>query len=414
MNFLVDKESLIGMNVYILYGIYLFNSVISYFLFAYKNCLLSAHQRLDIVSNVNSAFNLIMYVLQVIILIVLKNYYLYALLIPITTILTNIINAYFATKMFPDYHCKGKLVKQKVNNIKRQVTGLMMNKVCQVSRNSLDSIIISVFLGLTTVAIYNNYYYIISSLNGFMVILSNAILAGVGNSITVESQKKNYSDMSKFLFMYMWIVGLSTCCLACLYQPFMKLWVGETLMLKNPDMILFCLYYYCLQMGVIRGVYYDAAGLWWYGKFRAFSEALLNIVLNIILGKIWGITGIICATLISLVLVNYIYGSHLLFKYYFTQYKASEYYKANGYYMLITLIGTTFTYFICSKFPWGDSMITAFLWIVVRGITCFIIPNIIYLIAYKNNKQFMKSKEWVLAMVNSRLQRTKAYYKQKL
>ena len=82
--------------------------------------------------------------------------------------------------------------------------------------------------------------------------------------------------------------------------------------------------------------------------------------------------------------------------------------------MLITLIGTTFTYFICSKFPWGDSMITAFLWIVVRGITCFIIPNIIYLIAYKNNKQFMKSKEWVLAMVNSRLQRTKAYYKQKL
>ena len=32
----------------------------------------------------------------------------------------------------------------------------------------------------------------------------------------------------------------------------------------------------------------------------------------------------------------------------------------------------------------------------------------------KNNKQFMKSKEWVLAMVNSRLQRTKAYYKQKL
>ena len=124
------------------------------------------------------------------------------------------------------------------------------------------------------------------------------------NDLVIESKEKNYEDMSKFLFLYMWIAGWMTCCLACLYQPFMNIWVGRNLMLSLLNMFLFCLYFYCLQMGVIRGVYYDAAGLWWYGKFRAFSEAILNIVLNIVLGKFFGITGIIVATLISLILIN--------------------------------------------------------------------------------------------------------------
>lgn len=402
LKYLVKTDSLMGLNIYVLYAIYLTNSVVSYFLFAYKNCLLSAHQRLDIVSNVNTIFNLLMYSAQIAVLFLFKNYYLYVLIIPISTILINITNAYFATKMYPEYKCHGVLDKKKIEEIKKQVVGLMMNKVCQVSRNSLDSIVISAFLGLTVVAMYNNYYYILGALNGIMSIISNSILAGVGNSISVESKEKNYEDMSKFLFLYMWIAGWMTCCLACLYQPFMNIWVGRNLMLSLLNMFLFCLYFYCLQMGVIRGVYYDAAGLWWYGKFRAFSEAILNIVLNIVLGKFFGITGIIVATLISLILINYIYGSHLLFKYYFVSQNVKEYFVNNGWYMFVTAIVLVVTYWICNYVPFGETRAKQFGYMFIRGIICIIIPNILYTLIYANNKQFVESKEWVVGIVKSK------------
>ena len=48
-----------------LYGIYLFNTVISYFLFGYKQSLLTAHQRTDIISKRSMALQVIMYIAQV-------------------------------------------------------------------------------------------------------------------------------------------------------------------------------------------------------------------------------------------------------------------------------------------------------------------------------------------------------------
>ncbi len=395
LKYIVNMQTVPGINVYVLYLIYLFNSVVSYFMFAYKNCLLNAHQRLDIISNVTSAFYLAMYVVQFCGLVFFKNYYVYVLVIPVTTMLINIVNAYYASKMFPQYVCHGSLPKSKIVSIKRQVVGLMMNKVCQVSRNSFDSIVISAFLGLTMVAIYNNYFYIMSAITGFMVIISNSILAGVGNSISVDTQEKNFHDMEKFLFLYMWIAGWCTCCLACLYQPFMELWVGKSLVLPYYAMFLFCLYFYCLHMGVIRGVYYDAAGLWWYGKYRALAEAALNIVLNIVLGKLWGIVGIILATLISLILINYIYGSHFLFKYYFTEYKVSTYFKQNGLYMFVTFVVAAITYFVCSYIPFGETTAQRILMLIFRGIICVVLPNFLYGLAYQRNKQFVFSKIWI-------------------
>ena len=41
-----------GLNIYVLYMLHLASTVLSYWLFAYKNCLLRAHQRNDITNNI--------------------------------------------------------------------------------------------------------------------------------------------------------------------------------------------------------------------------------------------------------------------------------------------------------------------------------------------------------------------------
>lgn len=52
-------------NIYVLYFLNLGATVLSYWLFAYKNSLFQAHQRNDVVSKVTILTNTVMYVLQI-------------------------------------------------------------------------------------------------------------------------------------------------------------------------------------------------------------------------------------------------------------------------------------------------------------------------------------------------------------
>jgi transketolase len=67
----------------------------------------------------------------------------------------------------------------------------LSGKVAFASRHSFDSIVVSAFLGLTVVAMYNNYYYLISAISGLMVVFMSSISAGIGNSLVIETKEKN-------------------------------------------------------------------------------------------------------------------------------------------------------------------------------------------------------------------------------
>ena len=87
MNRFINGEVPHDINVQALYFIYLFNTVVSYFLFAYKNSLLSAFQRNDISSIVGTILTGIEYSIQIMLVIRFRNYYCYAVVFPVFTII---------------------------------------------------------------------------------------------------------------------------------------------------------------------------------------------------------------------------------------------------------------------------------------------------------------------------------------
>ena len=98
-------------NLYVLYFIYLFNTVISYFMYAYKAVLFSAHQRNDLTSKRSAVIQSVGNILRIVLLLLFKNYYIYALVLPLITLVTNLANAYLATKMFPNAkHFKSQIL----------------------------------------------------------------------------------------------------------------------------------------------------------------------------------------------------------------------------------------------------------------------------------------------------------------
>ena len=377
-------------NIYILYVLYLANSALSYFLFAYKSALLTAHQRNDVVSKVQTLSLIIQYSIQAFILLFLKNYYLFIAVCILCTIINNTIVMFITNKMYPEYKCDGEVSDIEKKSIRKKVTGLMIQKICATTRNSFDSIFISSFLGLTIVAIYSNYYSVLNAVISFLGIISVSIVASIGNSIVLESKEKNYNDMKKFNFMYMWISGLATVLLLCLFQPFMKLWMGDNYLLPLSSVILLSLYFYSLKLGDIRSAYFEAVGLWYEGRFRALLETIVNIVLNYFLGKYFGVNGIILATIISIILVNFCYGSTIIFKYYFTNVSVIDYFKSQLYYSFATLVACVISFMICNQID-----INPIMQIVVNVIVCLFISNFIYILFYRNKKEYIESKKFI-------------------
>lgn len=378
-------------NIYVLFYMYLFNTVISYFLFAYRSCLFTAHQRSDIVNNIQTTVIFFQYTIQLFILLFLKNYYFYFIITPIFTILNNCLAGIYSKKKYPQYKCDGNVSKNDRAGIVKHVSGLMIQKLSAVSRNSFDNIFISAFLGLAASAMYSNYYYIMSSVYSIIAIVISSLTASVGNSLLIESQEKNYKDFHKISFVYLWIAGWFSICLYCLYQPFMYLWVGKGLLLPKTTMILFCIYFYQNCFGDIFSLYIQAAGLWWKVKHIYALNALANILLNYILVRLWGIWGVLIATIITGLFIGSLSIGKALFDNYFKDYFYSKYLTEKLIFSLI-VIGIAFITDYCIGILSISDSIFGF---IIKILICFILPNSILVCVFHNNHLFIGIKELV-------------------
>lgn len=313
---LIDMEALVGLdiNVYMLFAIYLFNTVATYFFFAYKKSILIASQRQDVISNVDSIVHLIMYLVQIISLYVFPNYYLYIIFLPVFTLIDNGVSAWQAKKMYPYIDCGVPVSLESAKSIFEQMKFLVGHKIGAVIISSADSIVISAFLSMKTLTTYGNYFYVVSAINGFINVGYNAILASVGNSIITENKTKVYTLFEDLTFAVSIVVSFCTICMLCLYQPFMHLWMGENYMFEMTTVVLFCVYFYTWQIRVIGLNFKDAAGMWKNDWFKPYVGMAVNLILNCVLVKICGVDGVLLATIVVMVFVYFPWETVVLFK----------------------------------------------------------------------------------------------------
>lgn len=396
--YLINSDLPSELNIYALYWLNLGATVLSYWLFAYKNSLFQAHQRVDVTSKVTILTNTFQYIVQLFIIVAVKNYYFYVIALLFTQALTNIITAVAATKMYPYYKPIGKFDTLTVKKINNRIKDLFTSKIGAIVVNSADTVVISAFLGLTVLAVYQNYYFILTSIIGLVTIIFQSCTAGIGNSVIVETIDKNFNDLKKFTFLVAWIAGFCTCCFLCLYQPFMEIWVGKDLMLDFSAVVCFCIYYFVFEINQLLNTYKDAAGIWHEDRFRPLVTALVNLGLNLIMVQVWGIYGIILSTALSMLMVGMPWLIHNLFTKLFNDKQLLKYLKRLGQYAFIVLTSCVICYLVCITFrlgKWGT--------LIVRAVICCIVPNVVYLICFYRFPEFQQCLQLVDKMTKNKL-----------
>lgn len=380
---LLIKGGVEGINITVLYMIFLVDTVLSYLLFAFKNSLLMAHQRTDVSSNIGTVVHLLLNLTQVILLLIFKDYYIYIIVKPLFTMVNNLFVNWATNRMYPEYQPKGTVSKEKKNEIFGRVKALVGHKIGTTVVTSADSLVISAFLGLGILAIYSNYYYIIFFIVSLTSIFFNGMLAGIGNSLVVETREKNYTLFENINFVLSWLVAWCSVCLLCLFQPFMELWMGKDMLLSTSSLICMVIYYYSWQFRTTGLYFKDAAGMWQADFWKPYVSALFNIIVNICLVLLIGINGVFISTIVCMVVINFPWETVVLFRNLFKR-SPIKYVRQELINLGKTMIMCASTYGICMLLPWQHGIGC----LALRFALCLVVPNLIFLLFSFRMKEF--------------------------
>lgn len=302
-----NRPDIPGLTFY--YILFLLNSAISYWFFAYRNSVLQADQKSYIISNYSSVFNIIKVVSQIIVLVLFHNFTVYLLTEMFCTILQNVCLAYRVKKEYPvfDKNNKEELPKEEKQKIFKDVKALMLQKISFRVLNTSDSIIISAFVGIGWVGLLSNYIMIEEAIVAVISQITSAITASMGNYFAKESKEDGYKLFQRIDFMNFWLYGFSTVAFIVLFNPFIELWlgrIGSEYILSQTIVVALIIRFFVEGYMNMMSAFRSTLGLFTQGQYTPLMVAALNIILSIGLSFPWGAAGVIIATPLARCCIN--------------------------------------------------------------------------------------------------------------
>ena len=313
-----------GIDLYVLYFAHLFNTAASYFFFAYRGSVLSAHARRDVISNISSFVEVLKYVSVFLVLFLTRNYYGYVAVTVAYTLLYNLLLLRESRRLFPDLFPEGRLDAQRRRNVLSDAKSIFMHKVGGTITNSSDNLVISWALGLVAVAAYGNYYYVAVSVAGLVGTVASSMTGGFGNKIHTESRETNFRLFLKANRVVMLVALWCTAVMAAVYQPFIEVWTRNdpTLVRHTVTPVLMVLYFIVNQSRQTLLTFKSAAGLWKGDRWKPIVAGAANLAISlglvIVLPEGWKLDGVIFGTIASILLIQIPWETHVLFTGFFT------------------------------------------------------------------------------------------------
>lgn len=313
----VDIDYL-GINLYVVYILFLLNTLSSYIL-AYRQAILVVKQQQRIISIWQTIGKLLVYLLECVVLLVTGSYYLFLLIRVIGNWSIAIRISAVAKKRYPEL-CEQnyeKLPKDEIKRISKDVYALFIRRVGGVVLASIDNLIINKFISLSMVGIYSNYMLIIKSIQTVTVQMMSAMTASIGNFVASKSSEDTENAFKLYTFIIYLVYGSCCVCFILLVNRFITILWGDSYTLSRMALYLIVLEFFFHGNQSAINVFRDTTGLFVQGKYRSLFSALVNAVSSLILVKYWGIEGVIMGTILSRILISSWYDPYILYRYFF-------------------------------------------------------------------------------------------------
>ena len=382
-------------NVELIFVMFVFNTAVSYF-FSYYSALITADQKKYIFNISHYVIHFIMYLLQIVFLLQYKNYYAYLICQMSATILENLVVTVVVFKKYPYLKEKNvnQISKENLSDIKKNVSSLILNKIGTSLVTSTDNILITKLINLSVVGIYGNYSVIVTAICNVFGQGIIAFTASIGNQLVTGTKEAFRNIFYAVQLIGSWLYGWGCICLFVLLTPFVRLWYGDYV-LELPVVLILCLNSYLLGQRTVLQSYISAAGLYYNVRYRAITEGITNIIVSIVLGKQFGLLGILLGTFISGILCGWIPEAKVIINE-ILNIDAKQYMKTQ-----LINVGTIFISGVMTVCICGFISQKGILGFILNLCLCILVPNIAMIILNCKNKAFLICVEKVKLVLNS-------------
>ena len=349
----------------VLYLLWLMRSVISYPL-SYKKSLLIADQREYVVSVITMLTNIFSYS-AIIIFVTLTKRYLPALVVGI--VVETVLNLWVSWYVDRKYPFLKRLRKKKpseavVSKIFKDLKNVFVSKVSQNLLGGTDNLIISGFISVATVGLFNNYCLITRSILNIMRALANSIQPSVGHLFVEEDKEKDCLVLRQLTFLFFVIITAASAGLYALIDPFVRdIWIGKGFLLDRPVVFLAIITFAVQGMGLPLSIVIGVSGLFKQERNLSIITAVVNLVVSLALVVPFGVAGVLLGTFLSY-LIQIIYRTVVFYRVYIE--RSSKRYVVDLTEYLILMAGEI----------WLANWLTAYLYrgtlltFLVSGIVC--------------------------------------------
>ena len=194
-----------------------------------------------------------------------------------------------------------------------KVKQLFVHKVSSFALSQFSPLVIYALATLSLVTVYGNYFLIVSGVMSLLNAMFNSMNGGVGN-LVAEGNKSHILDVFGELFSSRFLL-VSVCAVIIYYMadPFVAMWVGEDFIIDRYSLLFMVLIFYINTMRSVVDSFLNAYGLF-ADIWAPITETALNIGLSILLGRVFGLPGVLLGVLISLVAIVFFWKPYYMFK----------------------------------------------------------------------------------------------------
>ena len=381
----VTSEEL-NLNIKLIFLLYVIDVVVSY-LASYKRSMLYAHQQTYITTFVHTVVMMLTYILQILVLLIVKSFYAYLIISISLRIIENVSINIIVNKKYPYILQKSneKLDSETVKDIKKKVKGLIFHNLSTFLVLGTDNIIISMVpgLGVLMVGVYSAYSLIMSKITAIVDSVFNSLTATVGNLLLEKDKEKIYGTFKNIFLINSWIYIFAAISFYYISFPFIELWMGKGFVLDKITVFVITFKLFISGLRASFGCFKNAAGIFYEDRFVPIIESFVNLVASIPLAMCYGLKGVIIGTIISTMVLyvytfpKYVYGVVLgkNNKLYIRDIAA----KVIQFVVIFVITGVVVN---IAK----DS--NTFITMIYRGAVCVIIPNLCLLLLNYRTKEF--------------------------
>lgn len=398
MGYLEKDAVSIEENIVLLYLLYLAQIVGSY-LFGYKRNVFLVYQQDYLNKLVDFILNIIKAVLQIVILVMTKDYVLYLFIFIATTILSNVVIAIMVDKRYPFLRDKDvkDISREELKEIFKNVKSLFVYKIGTAIQNGTDNILLTIFVGLSAVGIYSNYNTVVLAVNKILWALLTGLKGSIGNLNAKETNERKEEILLEVNLISNYFYGVFSVCMMVLLNPFIVIWIGEEYLFPIGTVILIvlCIFLRGIEFPMIT--YRETLGLFKEGRMAPIAMVIVNIILSIIFGNLYGAHGIFLATVLSMCTTTLWYNPYILYKKRFN--KSPRKYYLNSLYYFVSLV---MIFLVCYNV---DKLIplAGIGGFIVRGIVAFGLSNILMLALIWKKQEFKEIKRRAFNLIKRKL-----------